>query len=64
MGINDLVAVFGSALLMHHPLAHLPPPPEGPLLLALGVTVVCLQGSVGVACPGEPPTQPEIVFRR
>ena len=61
MGINDLVAVFGNVVLMRHPLARLPPHSGEPPRLALGVTLVCLQGSVGVACLGEHPTKPETV---
>ena len=64
MGINNLVAVFGNAVLMRHPLARLPPHSGEPPRLALGVTLVCLQGSVGVACLGEHPTKPETFARR
>ena len=64
MGINDLGAVFGIAGLMRPPLALLPPHSGEPPRLALGVTLVCLQGAVGIACLRERSTRPETYARQ
>ena len=64
MGINNLGAVSWSAGLMHLPLVLLPPHSGGPPLRDLGVTLVCPQGVVGIACLGERSTRPETCVRQ
>ena len=49
---------------MRLPLVLLPPHSGGPPLHDLGVTLVCPQGAVGIACLGERSTRPETYARQ